>query len=142
MSVIFLLHLGVTLLLTGVIWLVQLETYPGFLALDSERFPDYHRFHCRRIGWVVIPLMLLELTTALWLLVGERASLPVVWQSPALVLLILVWGSTFLVQVPCHNRLSKGFTEVAARRLIQTNWVRTLAWTGRSLLLLIYLYLG
>jgi hypothetical protein len=48
----------------------------------------------------------------------------------------LVWLSTAFVQVPLHARLSAGFDTRAHRRLVATNWVRTLSWTARGLLAL------
>jgi hypothetical protein len=42
-----------------------------------------------------------------------------------------VWASTFLLQVPCHDRLSRGWDEGVHARLVQTNWIRTVLWTAR-----------
>jgi hypothetical protein len=36
------------------------------------------------------------------------------------------------MQVPCHNRLAERFDGSLVRRLVLTNWVRTLAWSARS----------
>ncbi|HEX2205610.1 MAG TPA: hypothetical protein VHG91_20025 [Longimicrobium sp.] len=48
----------------------------------------------------------------------------------------MVWLSTALLQVPMHGRLERGFDAAAHRRLVATNWVRTVAWTARGVLLL------
>lgn len=48
-----------------------------------------------------------------------------------LALLAVVWASTILVQVPLHRRLSGGYDGAAVTRVVQTNWVRTTAWTLR-----------
>jgi hypothetical protein len=40
------------------------------------------------------------------------------------------------LQVPLHTRLARGFDPAAHRQLVRTNWLRTLAWTLRALLLL------
>ncbi|MEM1060732.1 MAG: hypothetical protein AAGJ97_00240, partial [Planctomycetota bacterium] len=45
-----------------------------------------------------------------------------------------IWLSTFLVQVPLHARLERGFDETAHRRLVGSNVWRTAAWTFRGLL--------
>jgi hypothetical protein len=50
-------------------------------------------------------------------------------------LLLAVWGSTFLLQVPCHERLSAGWDEAVHARLVATNWIRTAGWTLRLVLL-------
>ena len=43
--------------------------------------------------------------------------------------------STAIFQAPAHMKLMSGFNLGAVRRLIFTNWVRTLAWTARGVLL-------
>ncbi|NIT98857.1 MAG: hypothetical protein GWN79_27120 [Actinobacteria bacterium] len=50
-------------------------------------------------------------------------------------LLAVALGSTVLVQVPLHRRLAEGHDRRTAERLIATNWVRTVAWSLRGLLL-------
>ena len=43
--------------------------------------------------------------------------------------------STVLVQVPLHARLAEHHDAQAAHRLVTSNWVRTVAWTVRGLVL-------
>jgi len=45
--------------------------------------------------------------------------------------LMAIWASTSLVQVPLHERLSAGWDDAAQRRLVATNWIRTALWTAR-----------
>ena len=128
-----LLHLGATLALVGVLWVVQVAVYPLFDALAPADFPAYHHRYTRRITLVVAPLMVAEGLTALLLwLGGLRGPLAVA----AAVLLLLIWLSTFALQVPLHLRLDRGYDAAAHRRLVATNWIRTLAWTARGVLLL------
>ena len=51
------------------------------------------------------------------------------------VLIVINWSSTFLLQVPIHNRLRSGKKEVLIRRLVATNWIRTIAWCLKSLVI-------
>jgi len=51
----------------------------------------------------------------------------------------VIWLSTALLQVPLHGRLVERFAERDAARLTATNWIRTVCWTLRSLLLMICL---
>lgn len=123
-----------TLLLTGLVWFVQLVHYPLMARVGQAAFVRYEQEHTRRTSWIVAPLMLLELGTAIWLS----------WQPPYvswvwgfnLAGVLALWGSTFLIQVPLHNRLSSAFDADVHRRLVATNWVRTVIWTLRSMLLL------
>ncbi|MBK9385903.1 MAG: hypothetical protein IPN34_13920 [Planctomycetes bacterium] len=129
-----LLHAASTWFLTGLIWIVQLVHYPLFAYVERARFTAFEAEHCRRISWIVMPTMLLELATAAWLVVAPPAALPLAWSWTGLALLAVIWGSTALFSVPCHRVLERGFDERAHRRLVATNWVRTLAWSARALL--------
>jgi len=51
----------------------------------------------------------------------------------------LIWVSTAVLQVPMHNRLGAGFDEPSWRFLCNSNWVRTVAWSLRSLLVAVWL---
>ena len=46
---------------TGLIWIVQLVHYPGFLRISPETYTSYQQFHMRAISFIVAPSMVLEL---------------------------------------------------------------------------------
>lgn len=134
MNGIFVVNLAAAWFLTGLIWTIQVVHYPLF-GLVGERFRDYEERHMRRIGCVVGPAMLVELAGAI-LLVWARP----VYVSPAtaiasLGLVAVIWISTATVQAPCHRLLSQGFDAAIERRLTLSNWIRTIAWTVRAMLL-------
>jgi hypothetical protein len=79
--------------------------------------------------------MAAEGVTALVLLVDRPATISATSAWVAATLLGLALISTVLVQVPLHSRLASGHDQAVAQRLIATNWVRTMAWTGRGVLL-------
>ncbi len=121
--------------MVGVIWMVQVVQYPQ-LAAHSALAPGTAAVdHQRRISWVVGPLMAAEGVTALILLVDRPDTMAASSAWIAAVLLAVALGSTVLVQVPLHTRLAEGHDPRVAERLISTNWVRTVAWTARGLLL-------
>jgi hypothetical protein len=80
---------------------------------------------------VVLPAMLAEGTAAAWLVIRRPAAVPAWLPWVAGLLLLGVWGSTFLLQVPCHDRLSASWDEAVHARLVATNWLRTILWTLR-----------
>jgi hypothetical protein len=124
-----LVHTASTLAMCGVIWFVQLVHYPLFDRVAGAAFSRYERAHTYRTSYVVVPLMLGELgSSALLVLLLPGRVLP--WVG--LGLLAAVWLSTFLVQVPAHRRLERGFDGATHRRLVRTNWWRTVAWTARG----------
>ena len=128
-------QLATTLPLCGLIWTIQLVHYPLFAAVGDQQFGAFHAAHSRSISMLVVPLMLVELFAALaWL----RWTPSDPWVAPCgAALLLVVWLSTFALQVPIHAALGSGLDPGLIDRLVATNWIRTLAWSGRSVLLLV-----
>lgn len=129
-----LLHAIPTLCLTGLIWLVQLVHYPLFARIAAADFVAYEREHCRRIGPLVLPLMLAELALALRLPFATHDATDRILAFAGIGLLAVVWASTFFVQVPCHQRLEQQYDAATIARLVATNGWRTAAWTVRAVL--------
>ena len=135
-KIILLTQLTTTFGMTGLIWFVQLSHYPLFARVGREGFVEYERSHRIRTTIVVAPLMLAEAATTVLLfqLVPDWISFrSAAWGAA---LLMVVWVSTATLQVPQHERLSEGFDSSAWRTLVQTNWIRTVAWSARSVLLI------
>ena len=133
---IFLFNVVLTMFMTGLIWFVQIVHYPLFNRVGSSVFNDYHKLHVIFTGRVVIIPMVLELVVAfLWLF----DCLDTQYFYPAImnvVLLFGIWSSTFFFQVPAHNRIAIQFNQSDYHILVKTNWIRTLLWSLKSLLLL------
>ena len=133
MSFIFFLHILVSFLLTGIIWTIQLVHYPSFNFVNKLNFLDFHKFHSTKISFIVIPLMLIEFFSALVLLIRDSSS-SFLWINFGLI--VLIWLSTFFIQVPLHNILSQRKDKVAISRLVSTNWIRTTLWSIKTLFLI------
>ena len=131
-----LLHAAATLFMTGLIWFVQVVHYPLFARVGDDGYAGYQAAHVRRTGWVVAPAMLAELVSGVALLWLRPGGVPAAWIWLGLGLLAVVWFSTALVQVPRHDALAAGWDERAGRELVGTNWLRTIAWSVRALLVL------
>jgi len=131
----FIVQLAATLAMTGVIWLVQLVHYPLFARVGSDTFAAYHGEHTRLIMYLVVPLMVSEAAGAAWTAVERPLFFPTWAAWTGLALVAVLWGSTFLGQMPLHATLSNGFEPLAHATLISGNWIRTAAWTARSALL-------
>ncbi|MBD3256945.1 hypothetical protein GF377_00835 [candidate division GN15 bacterium] len=129
-----LINVGVTSMMTGIIWFVQVVHYPLFAVIDPTGFAVYERGHTRLTGYVVAPLMIIELVAAAWLVLSNTAE---AWV--ALGLAVSLWIITFTVHVPLHRALSSTHEPRLIRKLVATNWLRTILWTTRSGLLLLML---
>lgn len=136
MRFIFLINAASTLMMTGVIWFVQIVHYPLFSRVGLTEFARYEAAHSNLTSLVVVPLMLVELATAAVLVLGKPPELPLSWLITGFILVLLIWATTFFLSVPQHNKLSSGFNSAAHQILVTTNWIRTAAWSARSMLVL------
>ena len=105
------------------------------LEVGDATFCRYSRLHQSRTSYVVGPPMLIEALSGLALIAWS----PILRTSPAfyvsLALLTLVWLSTAFWQVPLHKSFLQSCDRNAVERLVRTNWIRTIAWTGRAALI-------
>ena len=136
MSALLLSHAVATWGMVAVIWFVQVVHYPLFAAVGLESFARYEALHTTRISFVVMPLMVAELAGAAAFALSPE---PLAFATRAerglgLALVLGLWASTFLLSVPEHARLAGGFDADAHRRLVLTNWVRTVLWSLRGVL--------
>ncbi|MEM8739565.1 MAG: hypothetical protein AAGG38_13975 [Planctomycetota bacterium] len=136
---VLLVHAAATLYMVGLIWFVQVVHYPLFDGVGAGGFAEYETRHARRTTWVVLPPMVVELATAVWL-VAQRDALGSWWGREGagglpwvgLGALLMVWAVTFGLSVPQHVKLAGGFDAGAHRVLTETNWLRTAGWTVRG----------
>jgi hypothetical protein len=106
------------------IWLVQVIIYPSFYHIETKDFKAWHARYTRVISFIVVPLLLLQVGVELYhALVAE----PRWWRALLVGVVIL---ATFSLSVPCHKKLqSIGKSDFIIRKLVLTNWIRTLLWT-------------
>ena len=131
-KLLFLIHFAATWYLVGLCWLVQRVQYPLMDRVGVAGYPAYEQAHVSRIGPVVAPIMLIELASGIWLLLNAPTGELRLLFGIGLALLVVIWLSTFLLQVPLHDTLGGGFDVGAHAALVRTNWIRTLAWTARG----------
>lgn len=119
----------------GLIWFVQVVHYPLFAAIGGDRSSDYAHENQRRTTPVVLPFMLVEVVTAMTIAVWPPQGIPPWLAAVGFALVAIIWGSTFLLQVPLHGRLARdGHASDVVAALVRGNWIRTVAWTARAVL--------
>ena len=133
------LHMLATSVMVGVIWFVQHVHYPLKRFVEDNIFEEYERQHIDRTGHVVGAPMLAEAALATLLIID-----PTIHGQPTLAwlgfgFLMLIWISTAVFEVPQHHILSNGFDRRAYRRLVNSNWMRTILWTARGIISVILL---
>lgn len=134
---VFVVHIFSSFFMTGLIWLVQLLHYPSYKYINSDQFTAYQTFHTQTITFIVGPMMVAEIFSGLYLMMQMN------WEKIYLVnfvLLMIIWLATAILSVPNHGKLALGYDLGVVDYLIRTNWIRTLAWTIHSGIL-VYLLL-
>ncbi|MFK7933594.1 MAG: hypothetical protein AB8G22_08785 [Saprospiraceae bacterium] len=127
-----LILLTVSWALVGLIWTIQLVHYPSFHYIDPAEFSAFHQHHTNSITLIVLPLMFAELGLSAYLAYQYNFS----WQYLLPLFIVLaIWASTFLISVPLHNQLATVKNELLIKKLVDTNWIRTVLWTGKAVLI-------
>ena len=117
--------------MTGLIWFVQIVHYPLFAHVGDEESVSYANEHQRRTSYVVGAPMAVEGVSSLALFALAPEGISRWWAFVGLVLLAVVLGSTVLLQVPAHARLAQNYDDKVVKRLVRSNWIRTVGWTLR-----------
>ncbi|WDQ16013.1 hypothetical protein [Rhodopirellula sp. P2] len=133
-NLLFLLNVLSTWYMVGLIWMVQIVHYKMFDRVGEDVFAKYATDHARLITPIVAIPMLIEIATAVGLLMTRPTGLSLTWAAVGLVLLLIIWISTAALQVPAHGKLASGFQTDVHNTLVATNWIRTVAWSIRGVL--------
>ncbi len=134
-NALFVIQYFSSLFMTGLIWLVQMTHYPYFFYTSDKEFVHAQSFHMRSISYVVMPIMVIELISAIYLLIEPEFKLIKLEIIIAFILLILIWITTYFLSVPLHEKLLEGKDISHIDKLVISNWWRTILWTLKSLIL-------
>ncbi len=112
--------------LVVLIWMIQRIVYPSFLHYSAEDLVTWHKEYTSRFSAIVIPLMFGQLSISVYQLITGTSLYTVI----SLVIIVLIWISTFFQFVPIHSNISKGrISEKMLVSLVNKNWIRTVLWT-------------
>ncbi len=128
------IHLISTSMMVAIIWIVQILHYPTFKFVDRKKYEDFQDFHMKRISYLIIPIMLVEICSGVMVLILDSSL-----YSPfgiSIMLLIFIWVLTVLLFSKVHSYLLKGYDEDSINKLISLNWIRTISWTVRLIILM------
>lgn len=135
-EVVLLLNFVATSVMTGVIWFVQWVHYPLLATVPVDGAIGVATEHQRRTGQVLALPMAVEGFTTLALLAyqfaGDLTSVSAILPWAGAVMLAVALGSTVFVSVPLHAKMATNPSAEIGKRLVATNWPRTIAWTTRS----------
>lgn len=132
MNLVF-IELILTSILTGLIWTIQLINYPQLSLVKAQDYSAFHLSHIRAITPLVAPLMVMEVL--FWGMNLYQKNVSFLVSLCSFVLLAFVWGTTFFVSVPLHNQMVAAKNIDLIKKLVLTNWIRTIAWTVKLFVL-------
>ena len=123
-----------TLFMVGLIWFVQRVHYPLLGHIEVEQQVSVGVEHQRRTGQVVGLPMAVEGVSTLVLLVARPDQ--VTWWLPWIgaILLAISLGSTVFLSVPLHQKMVSQPNAEIGKKLVATNWPRTISWSLRGVI--------
>lgn len=136
MKTLILANAAATLIMVGVIWVMQIVHYPLFANVGTAEYPAYQVAHMMRISAVVMPVMLVEALTAFLLALTPPVGISPTVTWAGLGLVVFIWAATLFFQDAQHSALVRGFDPHVHAALVSTNWLRTIAWTLRGALMI------
>ena len=134
---IFWINIASTWFMVGLIWFVQIVHYPLFGYVGSKEFETFHEHHKTLITPVVGFVMIVELVTTGILIFQIPVGIPNWTVIVGIILIGVIWISTLFLQIPYHNKLSSKFDKNVLMMLVNTNWIRTICWSLRGIIVLI-----
>ena len=131
-EIILLANFVAATVMTGVIWFVQWVHYPLLASVPVDHAVKTAMKHQRSTGQVLAIPMAVEGFTTLGLLISRPEGVQIIWPWIGAVLLAVALGSTVILSVPLHAKMVANPTAEVGRRLVVTNWPRTIAWSARA----------
>lgn len=125
---------AVTIFMVGLIWFVQRVHYPLLSHIEVDQQISIGTEHQRRTGQVVGLPMAVEGVSTLVLLVDRPDQ--VTWWLPWIgaFLLAISLGSTVFLSVPLHQKMVNQPNAEIGKKLVATNWPRTISWSLRGVI--------
>ena len=121
--------------MVGLIWTIHFVHYPLFAKVGTDSFVAYESDHVDRIGklllvpWTTEGLTLLALLWVAFVAGRRDLRLPTAIGGFAMAVVLLISG---FWSAPAHGELLKGFDPDVHARLMNADFVRTIAWTVRG----------
>jgi hypothetical protein len=127
---VLLANLASTLFLTGLAWSLQLVQLPVLTSGDNPELTLRLMRHRELNTRLMVLPMAIEFVTATWLAWTARTA--------PLIIAFLLWcviGYATVWYTLLHRKPRRGFGKPVLDRVKRWNWVRTVCWTARSVIL-------
>jgi hypothetical protein len=143
-SLIFIIHALVCILVTAVMWYIQVVHFPMLRFVGADRFEQYYRELKMKNTLLFFPLFSLEIFTSVALLLSFTmvSDFTASVQNQfflvgfSLILLFVLHLVNFQMIRPLLSSLQTDTDGKKHQRLVRMQWIRTLGWTIRLIMLL------
>ncbi len=136
MYILLIVNFFISSFMLGLILVTQIVSYPLFLKVEVDNFSIFHDDYVSRISFIAVPVMLGELFISTLVYYYFNTFLG----SMILLSIILIFISTFIIQVPLHNKLKLANNRKHIIKLVNTNWIRTFLWFVKSIFSILIIF--
>ena len=136
MNTLLIVNFFISSFMLGLILVTQIVSYPLFLKVEVDNFSIFHDDYVSRISFIAVPVMLGELFISTLVYYYFNTFLG----SMILLSIILIFISTFIIQVPLHNKLKLANNRKHIIKLVNTNWIRTFLWIVKSIFSILIIF--
>ena len=136
MYILLIVNFFISSFMLGLILVTQIVSYPLFLKVEVDNFSIFHDDYVSRISFIAVPVMLGELfiSTLVYYYFNTFLGFMI------LLSIILIFISTFIIQVPLHNKLKLANNRKDIIKLVNTNWIRTFLWLVKSIFSILIIF--
>lgn len=136
MYILLIVNFFISSFMLGLILVTQIVSYPLFLKVEVDNFSIFHDDYVSRISFIAVPVMLGELfiSTLVYFYFNTFFGFMI------LLSIILIFISTFIIQVPLHNKLKLANNRKHIIKLVNTNWIRTFLWFVKSIFSILIIF--
>ena len=136
MYILLIVNLFISSFMLGLILVTQIVSYPLFLKVEVDNFSIFHDDYVSRISFIAVPVMLGELfiSTLVYFYFNTFLGFMILLST------ILIFISTFIIQVPLHNKLKLANNRKHIIKLVNTNWIRTILWIIKSIFSILIIF--
>ena len=136
MYILLIVNFFISSFMLGLILVTQIVSYPLFLKVEVDNFSIFHDDYVSRISFIAVPVMLGELfiSTLVYYYFNTFLGFMI------LLSIILIFISTFIIQVPLHNKLKLANNRKQIIKLVNTNWIRTFLWIVKSIFSILIIF--
>ncbi len=131
------INLAAASYLAGLFWYVQIVHYQLFNYIDKKSFIEYYIYQQKKSAFTIFIPMLLEGAFSILLAFDSPYNITPLIPFICLCLSTGMWLITFSHIAPLQDKLiSDGLDKDTVKKLIEVNWLRTIGWTVKTLLLI------